>query len=144
MTRLSRLVFVLALLMVATTNPVSASHGGRSNGACSIAVADHLGGPTSAFRIRGEGWPAGTMERLTIVEIHIRHVGTDSGSIAWLWLVPGGTWFYYDYNAPIEPGAPDTVLSPGLYRVRAQAEGHRCVARDSFIVRSFDVQPGVA
>jgi hypothetical protein len=138
MTRVFPILASVALAVFVLVAPAAASDGGRSTGRCSIAVDDHVGGPTSPFRMRGEGWPAGTMERLTVVEIHVRHVSTGSGSIAWLWLVPGGTWFIYDHNPEVEPN--ETVLgpqAPGLYRVRAQAEGYRCVARDWFVVRSF-------
>ena len=137
MTRVFSILASVALAVFVLAAPAAASDGGRSTGRCSIAVDDHVGGPTTPFRMRGEGWPAGTMRRLTVVEIRVRHVGTDSGSMAWLWLVPGGTWFIYDHNERIENEPVLGPLAPGVYRVRAQAEGHACVARDWFVVRSF-------
>lgn len=138
MTRTLSILATLVMALSLSAAPVAADHGGTSTGRCSIGVDEHVGGPTSGFVMRGQGWPAGAIDKLTIVEIHIRQVGTDSGSLAWLWLVPGGTWFIYDFNTPIDPNEPALdPLVPGLYRVRAQAEGHACVARDWFVVRSF-------
>ena len=138
MTRIARILGIVVVAALVTAAPAAAGHGGSSTGSCSISVDRHVGGPSSGFRMHGEGWPAGTLESLTIVEIRINRVGTHSGSLAWLWLVPGGTWFIYDFNTSIDPNEPPAdPLAPGTYRIRAQAEGYGCVARDWFVIRYF-------
>ena len=54
-----------------------------------------------------------------------------------LLLFPGGGGeFYIDYHAGFEGEESVPPLEPGLYRVRAEANGHECVAVTSFWVRA--------
>lgn len=127
------LLTALAVLTLASAAPVAAFGGGK--GDCSISVDQKVGTPTSVYTIRGAGWPAGTMEDLTVITIWIERIGSQEGSVVWLWLVPGGTWFYFDYNGASGPNEPTPSLAIGRYRIHAEDEGHTCSDHATFTVR---------
>lgn len=127
------LLTTVAVLTISSAAPVTAFRG--PNGECSISVDPRMGTPTSVYTIRGEGWPAGTIEDLTVVTVWIERIGSDEGSVTWVWLVPGGTWFFFDYNGPAGPSEPPSTLAVGRYRIHAEDEGHTCSDHATFTVR---------
>ena len=123
--------FVLVLGIAAT---VAAAPPTR----CSISVTPTAGTTTDSYRITGTGFPPGSWESLT--DVHLAVGRAADGRLMptmFLSLFPGGGGeFYVDYHAGFEGEESVPPLEPGLYRVRAEANGHECVAVVSFWVRA--------
>jgi hypothetical protein len=121
------------VLVLGIASPVAAARAER----CSITVAPAAGTTTDSYRITGTGFPPGSWENLT--DVHLAVGRAADGRLLptmFLLLFPGGEGqFYVDYNFNYEGGDPLPPLQPGLYRVRAEANGHECVAVTSFWVR---------
>ena len=122
------------VLLLGIASPVAAAQPER----CAISVAPAAGTTTDSYRITGTGFPPGSWDNLTDVHLTVGRAG--DGRLLptmFLLLFPGGGGaFYVDYHFSYEGGDPLPPLEPGLYRVRAEANGHECVA-----VTSFWVQP---
>ncbi|MEO8274106.1 MAG: hypothetical protein ABI620_08565 [Chloroflexota bacterium] len=103
---------------------------------CAISVAPGIGSTSDSYRITGTGFPPGSWESFTDVHIGIGRAG--DGRLMptmFLTLFPGGGGeFYVDYHFNYEGEEQLPPLEPGLYRVRAEANGHECVAVASFRV----------
>lgn len=128
MRRLIALATVVAVLALVPA-PVMAA---RER--CSIDVVPAAGGPTDTYRIIGSNFPLAPDGGSLEVRIDIHRVGSREGSILFLFLVPGGTEFYVDYNAA-EPGEPSAPLAEGRYLVRADTPHVRgCHTTDRFVV----------
>jgi hypothetical protein len=127
MRRLFVLVALLSLLIIPA--PVA----GASN-RCSIDVTPEVGTSTTTYRITGTDFPVLPPGRSLEVRIDIRLLGTRSGSILLLFLIPGVTEFYVDLNQAPE-GEPGETLEPGRYLVRAETPHVRgCHTIDRFVV----------
>lgn len=101
---------------------------------CSIEVTPASGGPTDLYRIAGSNFPVDPNGGGIEVRIDVKHLGTRSGSIYFLFLVPGATEFYLDLNR-IGPGEPVEPMEPGRYLVLAEtAHMIGCRDMDMFVV----------
>lgn len=120
------------LLLLGLAAPVAAAQPKR----CSLSVTPTSGATTDTYRITGTGFPPGSWESFTDVHLAVGRAG-DGRLMPTLFLVlfpGGGGQFYVDYHANYEGEDPLPPLEPGLYRVKAQANGHECVAVASFRV----------
>lgn len=122
--------FVAALMILGAVPGVAAAASTK----CSIEVTPSSGGQTDTYRVTATNFPVDPNGGGIEVRIDVRHLGTRTGSIYFLFLIPGITDFYLDINqAP--PGEPAESLAPGRYHVIAQtAHLAGCHAVDSFVV----------
>ena len=132
MRRISLLLAAIALSL-AVAGPVAAAPPSR----CTINVDPTIGSTTDSYRINASGFPAGSFDRFTDVHIDVRRAGDGRfGYIAFLVLAPeAGGSFYLDFHYAYEGEEPLPPLEPGRYLVRAEANGHECVATASFVVK---------
>jgi hypothetical protein len=122
---------VAALALLAGLAPGTVSAAARQ---CSIDVTPSTGGPTTIYRITGSNFPVSRDGGSVEVRIDIRRLGSREGAILFVFLVPGVTEFYVDYNT-VEPGEPTTELAEGRYLVLAEtAHLPGCHATDRFVV----------
>ena len=130
MRRIALLASLVLVLGIAA--PVAAAQPTR----CSITVTPVAGTTTDTYRITGTGFPAGSWESFT--DVHLAVGRARDGRLMptmFLVLFPGGNGeFYIDYNVRYEGEDPTPPLVPGLYRVRAEANGHECIAVATFWV----------
>jgi len=105
---------LLTLVLVATLAPAGVVSAATTR--CSVSITPEAGSPTDVYRIAVSGVPVdpnGFVE----VRVDVRLLGTRSGSIYFVFVVPGATEFYIDHNQPLE-GEPSEGLAPGRYLVR--------------------------
>jgi hypothetical protein len=101
---------------------------------CDIEVTPSSGGATDVFRITASNFPVDPDGGGIEVRIDIKRLGTRTGSILFLFLIPGITDFYVDLNLAA-PGEPVEPIEPGRYLVLAQtAHLAGCHAVDMFVV----------
>ena len=125
-------LIISAVLMLGVAAPVAAAQPTR----CSISVAPVAGSATDTYRITGTGFPASSWESFTDVHLSVGRA-RDGRLLPTMFLVlfpGGGGEFYVDYHETFDGGDPIPPLEPGLYRVRAEANGHECVAVATFWV----------
>jgi len=129
--------FALVLAAVALSLTVAGPAAAAPVTRCTISVDPTVGSPTSTYRISASGFPAGSFEHFTDVRLDVRRAGDGrSGSVFFLLLFPeAGGSFFLDYHFNYEGQDPLPPLEPGRYLVRAEADGHGCVATASFVVR---------
>lgn len=122
--------FVAALLILGAVPGVTAAASTK----CSIEVTPSSGGPTDNYRITASNFPVDPNGGGIEVRIDVRRLGTRTGAIYFLFLIPGITDFYLDLNQT-PPGEPAESIEPGRYHVRAQtAHVAGCHAVDHFVV----------
>jgi len=126
------LPFIAALtLVVGISGPTSAASTG-----CSITVDPRAGGSNDEFVLQGRGFPSGTFEEPVHVLVEVRYPGRDGGgTIYFVHLAPGSTWFDVTFHEDLGMGEPFEPLAPGRYRVFAEDDEHTCSDRTSFLVR---------
>ena len=120
------------VLVLGIAAPVAAAQPTR----CSISVTPAAGSTADGYRITGTGFPPGSWESFTDVHLAIGRAA-DGRLMPTMFLVlfpGGGGEFFVDYHLSYEGEDPLPPLEPGLYRVRAEANGHECVAVASFRV----------
>ena len=126
-----RFIPLLAALLILGALPGVAA---AASDKCSIEATPAAGGPTDVFRITGSNFPVDPNGGGIEVRIDIKRLGTRSGSIYFLFLIPGTTEFYVDLNQAA-PGEPVEPVEPGRYLVLAQtAHLAGCHAVDMFVV----------
>lgn len=119
-----------ALLMLGALPSVTAAASDR----CSVDVTPASGGTNDIYRLTGSNFPVDPNGGGVEVRIDIKHLGTRSGSIYFVFLVPGATEFYVDLNEP-PPGEPAMPMEPGRYLVLAEtAHMAGCFDVDTFEV----------
>ena len=132
MRRIALLASIVLALGIAAPVAAAAPTG------CSISVTPSIGSTTDTYRITGTGFPAGSWESFT--DVHLGIVRAGDGRLMptmFMVLFPGGGGeFFVDINQSYEGEEPPSTLAPGLYRVRAEANGHDCVAGALFRVTS--------
>lgn len=119
-------------LVLGTAAPAAAAQSTR----CAISVTPVAGAPTDVYRITGTGFPPGSWESFTDVHLAVGRAG-DGRLLPTMFFVlfpGGGGEFYVDYHVSYEGEDPLPPLEPGFYRVRAEANGHECIAVASFWV----------
>jgi hypothetical protein len=126
-----RFIPLLAALLVLGVAPgVTAA----ATSKCSIEVTPASGGSTDIYRVTASNFPVDPNGGGIEVRIDVRRLGTRTGSIYFLFLIPGITEFYLDLNQPA-PGEPIEPVEPGRYLVLAQtAHLAGCHAIDHFVV----------
>lgn len=126
-----RFIPLLATLLILGALPGVAA---ADTSKCSIEVTPAAGGPTDTFRVTASNFPVDPNGGGIEVRIDVKRLGTRTGSIYFLFLVPGVTEFYLDLNQPA-PGEPVEPMEPGRYLVLAQtAHLAGCHAVDHFVV----------
>lgn len=127
-----RLIPILAALLLLGAMPGAAA---AAPSKCSIEVTPAAGEPTDVYRITATNFPVEPNGGSLEVRIDIKRLGTRTGSIYFLFLIPGITEFYLDLNLAA-PGEPVEPIEPGRYLVLAQtAHIAGCHAVDLFVVR---------
>ena len=126
-----RFIPFLAALLILGALPGAA---GAASKKCSIEVTPASGVPTDIYRVTASNFPVDPNGGGIEVRIDIKRLGTRTGSIFFLFLIPGVTEFYVDLNLP-PPGEPAEPIEPGRYLVLAQtAHLAGCHAVDHFVV----------
>lgn len=108
-----RLALVFALLAAMLVPGSVAADAGR----CSVTISPTSGTPTDVYRIAVSNVPVDPDGGSVEARIDIRLLGTRTGSVYFVFLIPGVTEFYVDHNsAPPEEPAPEP-LAAGRYQV---------------------------
>ena len=127
-----RIPLVLALVALGALFPSAASAAPER---CSIDVSPSSGGPTDVYRLTATNVPVDAAGGSVEVRVDVRLLGTRTGSIYFVFLVPGTTEFYLDINQPV-PGEPVEPLAEGRYLVTASTPHLHggCRATEGFVV----------
>lgn len=112
---MKRALVVLTLILVATLAPAGVASATSTR--CSVSITPETGLSTDVYRIAVAGVPVGPNGGSVEVRLDIRLLGTRSGSVYFVFVVPGATEFYVDHNESLE-GEPSEGLVPGRYLVQ--------------------------
>lgn len=112
---MKRALAILTLVLVATLAPVGVASAASTR--CAVSITPATGSPTDVYRIAVAGVPVDLNGGSVEVRLDIRLLGTRSGSIYFVFVVPGATEFYVDHNESLE-GEPSEGLAPGRYLVQ--------------------------
>ncbi len=116
-----RFALLLAILTLAIVVPSPVAAAPRS---CTIDVTPHRGTAHTTYRITGNHFPLSTDSPLEVdmfvsrVSFNLADLGRAYVVIYFVFLIPGGTHFYVDFNAP-SGGEPPPPILPGRYLVQA-------------------------
>ncbi len=108
-----RRIALLVALVAAMLMPASVA--ARSTN-CSLDVSPRIGTPTSIYRLTVSNVPLDPAGGSVEVQIDIHRLGTKNGALLFVFVIPGVSRFYVDYNAPI-PDEPNEPLAPGVYKL---------------------------
>jgi hypothetical protein len=126
-----RLAWILAAVLMLTLLPTPVAAAER----CTIDVTPDQGSPTDVYRISVSDIPVDPNGGSVEVRIDVRRLGSREGSIFFVFLVPGVTDFFLDYNAAFPEEPPPDPLAEGRYLVSAQTPHVRgCHSTDRFVV----------
>ncbi len=116
-----RLAVVLLLLSLAVAVPAPVAAAAKT---CTIDVTPSRGSTHTTYRISGNHFPLSTNSPLEVdmavsrVTFNVADLGHVYVVIYFVFLIPGGTHFYVDFNAPAG-GEPAPSIAPGRYFVQA-------------------------